>query len=69
VTVPAALIAQLGLPASYANAIPFHQGVYFYIAKADRIVNSRNRVRFGICNHSNDFPLDNTSKPATPAHR
>ena len=33
-TVPAATIAQLGLPASFANAVPFGQSVYFYMAKA-----------------------------------
>ena len=61
VTVPAAVIAQLGLPASYANAIPFHQDVYFYMAKADWIVNSRNRVSIRYMHHSNDSPYDNTS--------
>ena len=61
VTVPAAVIAQLGLPASYANAIPFHQDVYFYMAKADWIVNSHNRVSVRYMHHSNDSPYDNTS--------
>jgi len=61
VTVPAAVIAQLGLPGSYANAIPFHQDVYFYMAKADWIVNSRNRVSVRYMHHSNDSPYDNTS--------
>jgi len=61
VTVPAAVIAQLGLPASYANAIPFHQDVFFYMAKADWVVNSRNRVTFRYTHHSNDSPYDNTS--------
>lgn len=61
VTVPAAVIAQLGLPASYANVIPFHQDVYFYMAKADWVVNSRNRVSVRYMHHSNDSPYDNTS--------
>ena len=61
VTVPAAVIAQLGLPASYENAIPFHQDVYFYMAKADWVVNSRNRVSIRYMHHSNDSPYDNTS--------
>jgi hypothetical protein len=61
VTVPAAVIAQLGLPASYASAIPFHQDVYFYMAKADWVVNSRNRVSIRYMHHSNDSPYDNTS--------
>ena len=61
VTVPAPVIAELGLPASYANAIPFHQDLYFYMAKADWIVNSRNRVSIRYMHHSNDSPYDNTS--------
>src|SRR5581483_6016677 len=61
VTVAAAVIAQLGLPASFANAIPFHQDVNFYMAKADWIVNSRNRVSVRYMHHSNDSPYDNTS--------
>jgi hypothetical protein len=61
VTVPGAVIAQLGLPASYANAIPFHQDVYFYMAKADWIVNSRSRVSIRYMHHSNDSPYDNSS--------
>ena len=61
VTVPAAVIVQLGLPASYANAIPFHQDVYFYMAKADWLVNSRNRVSIRYMHHSNDSPYNNTS--------
>ena len=61
VTVPASVIAQLGLPASYANAIPFHQDLYFYMAKADWVVNSRNRISIRYMHHSNDSPYNNTS--------
>jgi len=61
VTVPASVIAQLGLPPNYANAIPFHQDLYFYMAKAAWIVNSRNRVSIRYMHHSNDSPYDNTS--------
>ena len=61
VTVPASVIAELGLPPNYANAIPFRQGLYFYTAKADWIVNSRNRVSIRYMHHSNDSPYDNTS--------
>ncbi len=35
VTVSAANIAALGLPASYGDPIPFRQSVYFYMGKAD----------------------------------
>lgn len=61
VTVSAAVITQLGLPASYANAIPFHQDVYFYMAKADWLVNSRNRISIRYMHYSNDSPYNNTS--------
>ena len=61
VTVPASVIAQLGLPASYANAIPFHQDLYFYMGKADWVVNSRNRISIRYMHHSNDSPYNNTS--------
>ncbi|MFN7998443.1 MAG: TonB-dependent receptor [Bryobacteraceae bacterium] len=61
VTVPAAIIAQLGLPASYANAIPFSQSVYFYMAKADWMINSRNRLSVRYMHHANDSPYNNTS--------
>jgi hypothetical protein len=61
VTVPASVIAQLGLPANYANAIPFHQALYFYLAKADWAVNSRNRISIRYMHHSNDSPYNNTS--------
>lgn len=61
VTVPAAVIAQLGLPASYANAIPFSQSVYFYMAKADWMINARNRLAVRYMHHANDSPYNNTS--------
>ena len=35
VTVPAAVVAQLRLPANYADVIPFRQDLYFYMAKLD----------------------------------
>jgi hypothetical protein len=61
VTVPASTIAQLGLPPDYANAIPFKQSVYFYMAKADWQVNSRNRVSIRYMHHSNDSPYNNST--------
>jgi len=61
VTVPASVIAQLGLPAGYANTIPFLQDLYFYMAKADWVVNSRNRISIRYMHHSNDSPYNNTS--------
>ena len=61
VTVSASVIAQLGLPSSYANAIPFSQSVYFYMAKADWMINSNNRLSVRYLHHANDEPYDNTS--------
>ncbi len=59
VTVPAATIALLGLPASYANAVPFAQSVYFYMAKADWTLNSKNRLSVRYNHHANDSPYNN----------
>ncbi|MBZ5727149.1 MAG: TonB-dependent receptor [Acidobacteriia bacterium] len=59
VAVPAATIAQLGLPADFANAIPFSQSVYFYMAKADWSINSRNRLSVRYLHHANDSPFNN----------
>ena len=59
VTVSAANIAALGLPASYGNAIPFSQSVYFYMAKADWQINSKNRLSVRYMHHANDSPYNN----------
>ncbi len=63
VTVPALVIAQLGLPASYANAIPFRQSVYFYMARADWMINPSNRLLLRYNHHSNDSPFNYSSGP------
>ncbi len=59
VTVTPATISQLGLPANYAAAIPFSQSVFFYMAKADWQINSRNRISFRYNHHANDSPFNN----------
>ena len=61
VTVPASTIAQLGLPASFANAVPFAQSVYFYMLKADWTINSRNRLSLRYNHHANDSPYNNSN--------
>src|SRR5205823_696103 len=61
VTVPAATIAQLGLPAEYVNAVPFRQSVYFYMAKADWLITSRHRVSARYMHHANDSPYNNNT--------
>lgn len=59
VTVTPATIAQLGLPANYAEAIPFSQSVYFYMAKADWQINAKNRLSLRYNHHANDSPFNN----------
>ncbi|MCU1258170.1 MAG: Cna domain protein [Bryobacterales bacterium] len=59
VTVPAATIAQLGLPANYAAAIPFSQSVYFYMFKVDYQLDQSNRISFRYNHHANDSPYNN----------
>ncbi len=54
-----ATIAQLGLPASYANAIPFKQSVTFFLAKVDWQLNSANRLSVRYNGHRNDSPFNN----------
>ena len=51
-------IAQLGLPSTYADAIPFKQKVTFFLAKADWVLNSANRVSFRYSGHQNDSPFN-----------
>ena len=52
-------IAQLGLPSTYADAIPFKQKVTFFLAKADWAINNSNRVSFRYSGHQNDSPYNN----------
>ncbi len=59
ITVSSSTIAQLGLPARYANAIPFSQSVYFYMFKVDWQLNANNRVSFRYNHHANDSPYNN----------
>jgi hypothetical protein len=61
VTVPAATVAQLGLPASYANAVPFAQSVYFYMARADWMISPNHRLLLRYNHHANDSPYNYSS--------
>ena len=63
VTVPAAVIAQLGLPASYSDTIPFRQSVYFYMARADWMISPSNRLLLRYNHHANDSPYNYSSPP------
>jgi carboxypeptidase family protein len=59
VTVSPADIASLGLPASYANPIPFRQSVWFYMGKGDWQINDRDRLSVRYMHHANDSPYNN----------
>lgn len=59
VTVSAANIAALGLPADYINPIPFRQSVYFYMGKGDWQINAKNRLSMRYMHHANDSPYNN----------
>jgi hypothetical protein len=61
VTVPASTLAQLGLPASYADAIPFRQSVYFYMGRADWVITSKHRLLLRYNHHANDSPYNYSS--------
>ena len=63
VTVPPSVIAQLGLPASFADAIPFRQSVYFYMARADWMINPSNRLMLRYNHHANDSPYNDSTAP------
>ena len=58
VATPASAIAQLGLPASYAQAIPFSQSLYFYLFKIDYQIDANNRVSVRYSHHANDSPYN-----------
>ncbi len=59
VTVTPATVSQLGLPANYADAIPFKQNVTFFLAKTDWQINTRNRLTLRYNGHRNDSPYNN----------
>src|SRR6185437_8058641 len=61
VTVSPATLAQLGLPANYANAIPFSQSVTFFLARADWQVNNSNHLSVRFNGHRNDSPYNNST--------
>src|SRR5579863_7172736 len=60
VTVAPATITQLGLPADFANAIPFNQNVTFFIGKVDWQLTSKNRLTFRYNGHRNDSPYNSS---------
>ena len=59
VSVSAATVSSLGLPANYAAAIPFSQSLYFYMVKGDWQINQNNRASLRYSHHANDSPFNN----------
>ncbi len=59
VTVSSATVSALGLPARYADNIPFAQNIYFYMGKADWQINSSNRLSGRFNYFRNESPYNN----------
>lgn len=59
VSVLPADLALLGLPASFADAIPFRQDVQFFMIKSDVQISSRNRLSVRYNGHRNNSPYNN----------
>lgn len=59
VSVTAATLSQLGLPAEYANAVPFRQNVTFFLVRADYQLNDKHRLVLRYNGHRNDSPYNN----------
>ena len=59
VTVTPANLAALGLPASYANAIPFSQNVYFVLGKGDWQISQKHRLSARYSYFRNESPYNN----------
>ena len=59
VTVTPAVLAQVGLPTSYADPIPFSQDVKFFMAKLDYQINNSNRLSVRLNGHRNHSPYNN----------
>jgi hypothetical protein len=58
VTVTPATIAQVGLPSSFGEAIPFNQNVQFFMGKMDWQINNSNRLSLRVNGHRNDSPYN-----------
>ena len=59
VSVSPSTVSLLGLPANFANSIPFAQHVAFILAKADWQLNAKNRLSIRYSGHRNDSPYNN----------
>lgn len=60
VTVPPATLTELGLPASFADPIPFSQNVTFFISKVDWQLASNHRLSLRYNGHRNNSPYNSS---------
>ena len=60
VTVPVETLSQLGLPASFGNAIPFSQNVTFFLGKLDWQISAAHRLSVRYNGHRNDSPYNSS---------
>ena len=60
VTLLAATLNQLGLPANFADAIPFRQNVTFFLGKLDWQISTQHRLSLRYNGHRNDSPYNNS---------
>jgi len=60
VTVAPSTLAQLELPANFANAIPFSQNVTFFIGKVDWQLTANHRLSLRYNGHRNDSPYNSS---------
>jgi hypothetical protein len=58
VTVSSAVLAQIGLPASFADPIPFNQNVQFFFGKLDYQINANHRLSMRVNGHRNNSPFN-----------
>jgi hypothetical protein len=58
VSVAPATLQQIGLPANFADAIPFRQEVTFFMGKVDWQLNAANRLSLRYNGHQNDSPFN-----------
>lgn len=58
VTVTPAVLAQIGLPASFADPIPFKQDVQFFFGKMDYQITNNHRLSLRFNGHRNNSPYN-----------
>ena len=60
VTVPVAILTQLGLPESFGDAIPFRQNVTFFLGKVDWQISQAHRLSMRYNGHRNNSPYNSS---------